>query len=208
MSAVAPARTTPRFFVGFIEGRRGEILDAALAVFAEKGYEGGTMRDIAARVGVTEPALYRHFSGKQGLFATLIEEAGTRVRAEAIVLLDTMRPDDIRESLVAALQDRRSALRRYAPLVRSILVAASHDVDAMRFLRGSVVAPIVVRVRELAATVDAHFGIVRSNAERARVLRAFMSLFVGTVVTSLVLQDEPDAEGGDAMLRGMGWEDA
>ena len=37
-------------------------------------------------------------------------------------------------------------------------------------------------------------------------LRAFMSLFVGTVVTSLILQDTPDEQVVDAMLRVMSWE--
>ena len=45
-------------FVGSLEpGRRGEILGAAAEVFAERGYESGSMRDIAARVGVSEPSL-------------------------------------------------------------------------------------------------------------------------------------------------------
>ena len=51
MCAKKPASLTPfRYFADFIDGRRGEILDAALVVFGEKGYEAGTMREIAGRV--------------------------------------------------------------------------------------------------------------------------------------------------------------
>ena len=58
MSCAADNPPEPyRYFEDFVEGRRGEILDAALAVFGEKGYEAGTMREIARRVGVTEPAI-------------------------------------------------------------------------------------------------------------------------------------------------------
>lgn len=43
------------------------ILDAALEVFAEGGYRGGSVRHIAERVGLSEPALMHHFRSKAGL---------------------------------------------------------------------------------------------------------------------------------------------
>jgi AcrR family transcriptional regulator len=44
---------------------RGRILDAALEVFSERGFEGATVRQIAAKVGVSDPALYAHFKSKK-----------------------------------------------------------------------------------------------------------------------------------------------
>jgi len=202
------APVSPVFFSEFTPGRRGEILDAALAVFAEKGYAGGTMRDIATRVGVTEPALYRHFASKQDLFGTLMTIAADRLRTEAFTLLDTIRPDAIRASLLAAIQDRRDALHRYAPLLRTMVVAASFDEESLGVLRAGVVFPIIGRVTKVASRVDAYYGIERSAAQRAEAMRAFMSMFVGTVVTSIALGDTPDAVVVDAMLRIMGWDRA
>jgi AcrR family transcriptional regulator len=157
---------------------------------------------------VTEPALYRHFGSKQELFETLIESAGARVRTEALELLDTIDPEALEASLVAALDDRRAALRRYVPLLRTMLVAASLDEHSMGVLRRDVVLPVTGRVAEVARVVDAHFGLDRTEAERANALRAFMSLFVGTVITSLLLEDSPDTNVVNAMLRVMGWEKA
>jgi AcrR family transcriptional regulator len=51
---------------------RQAILDAALHVFAEKGYFGSTLRDIATAVGVRESALYNYFPSKEALFEALI----------------------------------------------------------------------------------------------------------------------------------------
>ena len=51
---------------------RQAILDAALHVFAEKGYFGSSLRDIATAVGVRESALYNYFPSKEALFEALI----------------------------------------------------------------------------------------------------------------------------------------
>jgi AcrR family transcriptional regulator len=50
-----------------MSGRREEILDAALAVADERGFEAVSMRAVADRVGVTPMALYRHVAGKAEL---------------------------------------------------------------------------------------------------------------------------------------------
>ena len=52
---------------------RDEILDAALTVFSEKGYEGALLRDIAASLGITKPALYKHFASKEALWNAMID---------------------------------------------------------------------------------------------------------------------------------------
>lgn len=54
---------------------RQAILDAALDLFAEKGYFGTTLRDIATVVGVRESALYNYFQSKEALFDALITTA-------------------------------------------------------------------------------------------------------------------------------------
>src|SRR5262245_32021935 len=54
---------------------RQAILDAALELFAEKGYFGTSLRDIAKAVGVRESALYNYFTGKDALFSALITAA-------------------------------------------------------------------------------------------------------------------------------------
>lgn len=57
-------------------GTRERILDAALTSFAEKGYEGTNLLDIAESVGIVKSAIYRHFSGKEELWNALISTMG------------------------------------------------------------------------------------------------------------------------------------
>jgi AcrR family transcriptional regulator len=56
------------------EGRdtRQEILDAALELFAENGFFGTGLRDIARAVGIRESAIYHHFPSKEALFEALV----------------------------------------------------------------------------------------------------------------------------------------
>ena len=60
--------------------RRAAILDAALHLFAEKGFRGTTTRELAARVGVSEPILYEHFRAKSDLYTAIIDEKSRQAR--------------------------------------------------------------------------------------------------------------------------------
>jgi len=52
--------------------RREEILQIAVALFAERGYHGVSMDDIGAAAGVTGPALYHHFAGKEAMLVAAL----------------------------------------------------------------------------------------------------------------------------------------
>jgi len=60
--------------------RRETIVGAATDVFAERGYRGASIDEIARRAGVTPPVVYDHFESKQALYRTLLEQhfAGLR----------------------------------------------------------------------------------------------------------------------------------
>lgn len=52
--------------------RSDAILHAAARLFAERGYTGVSLEDIGAAVGVSGPAVYRHFAGKQALLGSVL----------------------------------------------------------------------------------------------------------------------------------------
>lgn len=52
---------------------KDEILNAALTVFSQKGYDGALLRDISAALEITKPALYKHYESKQALWNAMID---------------------------------------------------------------------------------------------------------------------------------------
>jgi AcrR family transcriptional regulator len=72
---------------------RQAILDAALDLFAEKGYFGTSLRDVAGAVGVRERALYNYFASKAALFDALLA-AHQSSKLERLAPLDTATVED------------------------------------------------------------------------------------------------------------------
>jgi AcrR family transcriptional regulator len=66
------------------------ILDEAEALFAERGYAGTTLRDVAERVGLRNPSLYNHFESKESLYAAVLERGIAPLLA---VLSEFVEPD-------------------------------------------------------------------------------------------------------------------
>lgn len=57
-----------------LEVRKQEILDTALRLFGEKGYEKASITDIAKAIGVAQGLCYRYFPSKEALFDSAIEQ--------------------------------------------------------------------------------------------------------------------------------------
>jgi AcrR family transcriptional regulator len=54
--------------------RRRQLLDVSVQLFAERGFDGTSMADLAEAAGVTKPVLYQHFRSKRALYSELLEE--------------------------------------------------------------------------------------------------------------------------------------
>ena len=57
------------------ERTTSRILDAAEAVFAERGFDAASLREIARRAGIQQPGLYNHFASKRDLYAAVLDRA-------------------------------------------------------------------------------------------------------------------------------------
>jgi AcrR family transcriptional regulator len=68
--------------------RREQLLDIGRRLFAERGFEGTSIEEIAAKAGVSKPVVYEHFGGKEGLYAVVVDREVERLLTMATALLD------------------------------------------------------------------------------------------------------------------------
>jgi AcrR family transcriptional regulator len=101
------------------------LLQAALALFAEKGFEGTSVRDIARSVGLSESVLYAHFDSKRAIFDAVFARLGplsaTAALNDLIARADADPPGFLR-SLVERLMTEWSS-----PAARQLISLMSHD---------------------------------------------------------------------------------
>jgi AcrR family transcriptional regulator len=79
--------------------RRQQLLDIGRRLFAERGLDGTSIEEIAARAGVSKPVVYEHFGGKEGLYAVVVDREVDRFLTMATRLLEG---EDTREKFEAA----------------------------------------------------------------------------------------------------------
>ncbi|MBB3050545.1 AcrR family transcriptional regulator [Prauserella isguenensis] len=106
--------------------RRQQLLNVARALFAEKGYDGTSVEEIARRANVSKPVVYEHFGGKEGVYAVVVDR-------EARAILDRMVSSLHADHPRAMLEQAANALLGYVDeshegfriLVRDSPVASS-----------------------------------------------------------------------------------
>lgn len=59
--------------------RREQLVDIGRSLFAEKGFDGTSIEEIASRAGVSKPVVYEHFGGKEGLYAVVVDREMQRL---------------------------------------------------------------------------------------------------------------------------------
>lgn len=102
--------------------RRQEILDTALEVFAQQGFRGGSLREIAERVGLSQAGVLHHFDSKEALLAAVLQQRDTQNNA-------VFAADRAEHGLLEAL---RLAVRRDSQadgLVRLFVTLAAEATD-------------------------------------------------------------------------------
>ncbi|MFI6297808.1 TetR family transcriptional regulator [Nonomuraea sp. NPDC050790] len=114
---------------------RQRLLHAAADAFAERGYDGTRVADIAAAAGVSNGALYAHFGSKADLLVAALRAHGPRLLAELL----TAEPERSITDLLLIVGDRLPHRREAAGyLIVEALVAARRDEELAKPMRGYV----------------------------------------------------------------------
>ncbi|TXI45372.1 MAG: TetR/AcrR family transcriptional regulator [Mycobacterium sp.] len=192
--------------------RREEILDAAAHLFARRGFDGVSLADLADTVGVTAPALYRHFSDKEAILTSLIEATAQRMVGIAEARQDD--PDALASCVAAytaeALDRPDPALTYLRERHRLRGDAAAGRVALERALLDLLVRPYSRAYPKLDGTDMLHrvigaLGALRGCAERGvRIPRPAADEFVAGGVLALLAAPAASAPVRPA-TRSPGW---
>ncbi|MCK7626231.1 TetR/AcrR family transcriptional regulator [Streptomyces sp. RS10V-4] len=85
--------------------RREQLLDIGRTLFAERGYEGTSVEEIAAKAGVSKPVVYEHFGGKEGLYAVVVDREMRQLLDMVTGALTAGHPRELLEQAAFALLD-------------------------------------------------------------------------------------------------------
>lgn len=133
--------------------RRTQLIDVALAVFAEKGVEATTVKDLSAAAGVAQGLLYHYFRSKEDLLRAALERHYFLPELRRITSPDRDRP--AAEVLLEVAQGFATMLRQRRPLLRLIVrEAPSNPAVAERLERAQREA-----VRLLAEYLDSRVAV-------------------------------------------------
>ncbi len=157
---------------------REDILDAAEAQFARRGFEGASMRGIAEAAGVAQALLHYHFKSKEGLFEAMFTRRSSAINRIRLARLDAMLARG-----QAAVEDIVEALLRPT-------VEAGHDPN----LGGGRFASLILATS--AAEGDWQKGLV------ARSYDAMAERFIGALMTALPGLDRANATWGYLFIVG------
>jgi AcrR family transcriptional regulator len=125
---------------------RGAILDAAIAEFAERGFEGASIRAIADRLGLQHPLITYHYRSKDILWRAAAEHAFTQIRAG----WDSSAPENSDLPPLARLREEYATLFRYTVAFpefhRFMRQEAFSNNPRLKWVAETVLAPLLGRL--------------------------------------------------------------
>src|SRR5260370_19677948 len=125
---------------------RGAIVDAAIAEFAERGFEGASIRAIADRLGLQHPLITYHYRSKDILWRAAAEHAFAQIRAE----WDTSAPESSDLPPLARLREEYATLFRYTVAFpefhRFMRQEAFTNNPRLKWVAETVLAPLLGRL--------------------------------------------------------------
>ncbi len=188
---------------------RTNLINAAQTRFAEHGYAGTSIRDLAGDVGIKESSVYKHFPSKQAVLEAVLARAEERVAATAAVLgVSVDDPDAAASTYDGMGLDRLTEIAQgfltmwlhdeeFVPLRRLLTLEQYRTPEAGRLLRELVATKALAFQTALFARLIAGGGFKQADPE------AVALAFWGPIVTILTLAEAPGAEGEARRLLGV-----
>lgn len=166
--------------------RHRALLEKAMEMFLERGFEHTTIRDVAAATGVTRRTVYARYADKRELFRATLEflTAGMTISPEALAAIDR---DNLEEALVAAARLRIASTLTPAglQLQRFLHTESYRFPELVNEVYGRITGPTIAFAANLLHHHNACGTTTIADPQRAAV--ALMNMVVGVPVRMLLL---------------------
>jgi AcrR family transcriptional regulator len=137
-SSQSPAERSPRVRMTGTQ-RREQLIEIGRALFAERGYDGTSIEEIAQRAQVSKPVVYEHFGGKEGLYAVVVDREMTILMSRITESLtrnrSRVRVERVALALLTYIEERTDGFRilvRDSPMAAEEGMYSSLLNEAMR----------------------------------------------------------------------------
>jgi AcrR family transcriptional regulator len=177
--------------------RREQLIDTARRLFAERGFDGTSVEEVAARAEVSKPVVYEHFGGKEGLYAVVVDREVRRLLDMMQTALTGGRPRVLLEQAAVALLDYvEQSSDGFRILVRDSPVGSSSG----SFV--SIIGDVASRVEHILA---AEFSSRGYDADAAPMYAQMLVGMVGTTGQWWLDARQPSKEEVAAHLVNLAW---
>ncbi|MCL6443464.1 MAG: TetR/AcrR family transcriptional regulator [Alicyclobacillus sp.] len=174
-----------------------KIIQAAVEMFAEKGYAATSTSEIAQRAGVAEGTIFRHYKTKKDLLISIVAPTMTKLVAP-FLLRDFRRVLDseyehFEDFLRAVMRNRLEFAVRHAPVLKILL----HEIPFHPELREQFMAQIIPMVADRVQGIITHFQARGELVDMppAAVIRLVVSSVMGYILLRAIIL--PDLEWDD-----------
>src|SRR5438552_3647444 len=164
---------------------REEILEAAIKLFARRGFLATTMAELAKAIRMTPGALYWHFATKEDLLLAAIEELHTRYVKEFVDLLSEGRKLPAKQQLIAFMERTQNFLRYHREYGIFFGMVAAESADSNERVASALRDALGIYVEVLAGIIkygQRKTGEFRKDVDAQTYAHAVMGAHMGIIV--------------------------
>jgi TetR/AcrR family transcriptional regulator, cholesterol catabolism regulator len=170
-----------------VEDRREQILDAAMRVFAQKGFSRATNRDVAQEAGITTGLIYYYFANKEALLQAVLETySPVKIMTQITPEMLEQPPEVLMPLLVMRVLGIAES-EQFVGIIRMILPEMLHNPGA---------PPVAMDIFQRVLSFLGHYlhiqmakGTVRADLNPDLVMQVLVSSLVGFVFRRQIIRD-------------------
>lgn len=156
--------------------REAQILNSALNVFVERGYNGATTQEIAREAGISEVTLFRYFKSKRDIFIEVIEPILFETLKNSVEISKDL---DLKEKLKIILIERIKLILKYNKVIKLILMESQINPEIASF---NYIEKTSELLRESISKIDINLG----NSDLC------LRIMIGSILSFLYLPEEDE----------------